>query len=451
MGPRVRFAAALLAVLVPLVAVPAASPAATHEVSSVGAVLTDVAELPSEVAPTLVAGEDGRLVLVTEVPVAGRRGLFHLLLRTRHGDGAWSAPVVVTDHLRWGPPAVALARSGALAVAWPGRHSLLTVRVASADGVWDAPYVVGARLYGRPQVRINAAGDVVAAADRWSGAGRVGVRREGTWSTTHVPGYGAPSVGIDDAGVVYTASGYADRGGDGDVTVARLALTGRWSRPQTLGGISRKVQQAELQVAPHGALTLAVGYASHRWVSTVDTESYFTTGYAVLHRASWGEAFRPVWRRDGVTGLTMAASGSGRVRLSWEEWRAPDHERRPTHALVRSRQVLPRRGATLTLASQPESVTQGYFATWTALAPDGTATVLWQGRPAGSRDQTPAVLARVRGAAVLGRVALPGSQGPYAEVSEPALAATAAGTWVAWTRGFAGGRGTSIGLLPAAS
>jgi hypothetical protein len=445
MRARGRIATALLlAVLVPMVAVPAslASP------GRVASALADVTQLPGEVAPTVVTDGAGRVALLTEVPVAGHPGLFHLLARTRSGSAPWSAPVVVATHVRWNPPAAAMTPSGALAVAWSGRHSLLTVRLATPDGVWDAPYVVGARVYGRPQVAVNAAGDVVAAAGPFSGAGRVGVRRDGVWTTTQAPDYGSPSVGIDRSGVVYAASAYADRGGDGSVTVSRQGTSGEWSRSQLVRGISRKVQQAQLLVSPHGALTLAVGYASKRWVSTLDTEAYFTTGYALLRRTSWAAPFHQVWRRDGATGLTMAASTAGRVRVTWEEWRAPDHERRPTHSLVRTRQILPRRGSGVTLASQPVTVGQGYYSVWTALADDGTATVLWQGRPAGSPDLTPVGVARVFGDRVLDREHLEGSEGKYAEASEPSLAAGDAGTWVAWTHGPKGARISSVGVLP---
>lgn len=345
----------------------------------------------------MVTDSAGRVALVTGVPMPGHPGRYRLVLRTHSDADPWSDPVVVAPDGTRGPPAAALSPSGYLVVAWAGAHRLLSVRVRDPDGQWTTPYVTRTAMYDAPQVHVNESGDVVVAADPWSGSVRIATRRDGVWARSRVPGYGTPSVGIDDAGIVYAASATSNRGGDGWVTMSRLGVTGGWSRPTLVTGVSRKVQEADLLVSPSGALTLAVGYAGRRWVSTIDTEAYFTTSYAVLRRPSWDRPFRRLWRRDGATQLAMATTDTGRLRLTWEEWRAPGTERRSTRALVRNQQVLPRSRAAVTLAGQPETVTQGYYQLWTGLAADGSATVLWQGRPVGSRLLTPIGLARVTG------------------------------------------------------
>ncbi len=63
---------------------------------------------------------------------------------------------------------------------------------------------------------------------------------------------------------------------------------GDWSRSRRVKGVSPKVQEAQIAVAPDGTITLAVGYAGDRWVSTIDTEAYFTTAFAVLRLHRWG-------------------------------------------------------------------------------------------------------------------------------------------------------------------
>ncbi len=111
-----------------------------------------------------------------------------------------------------------MSPSGYLAVAWNSFRGTVAARVRQPDGTWTTAFDTGARGYGlAPQVVVNDRGDVAVAAATFSGADRVGVRRDGAWTSTRTHDYGTPAVGIDARGIVYAATALSQRGGDGDV------------------------------------------------------------------------------------------------------------------------------------------------------------------------------------------------------------------------------------------
>ena len=126
------------------------------------------------------------------------------------------------------PPAVAVSPSGYLAVAWNSFGGTVMARVREPDGTWTPTFDTRARGYGLvPQVVVNDRGDVAVTAGSFSGASRVGVRRDGAWTSTRTHDYGTPAVGIDARGIVYAATALSQRGGDGDVWLSRPGGPGR--------------------------------------------------------------------------------------------------------------------------------------------------------------------------------------------------------------------------------
>jgi hypothetical protein len=394
-----------------------------------------VVSFPGEGTPVVVADRAGDVALVTTGADAAYPGRVVLLLRRRAADGSWGAPQVLARRLPPAAPAAGLSADGGLVVAWVGRQRLLNARSIPANGPWGRPFVVRARIFGSPALAVNADGDAVVTAGPYDGSSRMGVLRDGAWTATRFPAYATPSAGIDAAGVVYAAGGYADRGGQGQAFIARYDRRGRWSSVRRIDGVGQMVQEAELVVSPRGSLTVSVGVASRRWVSTVDTEAYFTTGFYVLHADSWQHPLRRVWRQDGAVNLTMTTTAGDGVRLAWEQWRAPAGARRPTHAQVRTQQVLPSPGPVVRLASQPETLTRGFFALWVVPAAGGAATVVWQGLEAGKRALDLVGAARVKDGAVTERTVLPGSARSYRAAETPSVAGSPRGSWLAWSSG----------------
>ena len=135
-----------------------------------------------------------------------------------------------------------MSPSGYLAVAWNSFRGTVVARVRQPDGTWTPAFDTRARGYSLvPPVVVNDRGDVAVAAATFSGADRVGVRRDGAWTSTRTRGSGTPAVGIDGRGIIYAATALSQRGGDGDVWLSRLVdPAGDWSPVATREGRQRE-------------------------------------------------------------------------------------------------------------------------------------------------------------------------------------------------------------------
>ncbi len=129
----------------------------------------------------------------------------------------------------------------------------------------------------------------------------------------------------------------------------------------------------------------------------------------------------------------LSQSPSTGLRLVWSEWRAPAGARRPTHSVVLTQQLRPDPGRVVRLARLASTVTQGFTLVAATAGPDGAASVLWQGKPAGSPEADAAGVAVFTDGTLAGRTVLPGTAARLRYLGLPTLAATPGGALVGWS------------------
>jgi hypothetical protein len=368
-APAALLAAAVLAVPITATAVHAA-PIGTAPTLTAGTTW------PHRLAPQLFTDVRGDQVLVMGVP-DGSGGLSRIVSTTRSPGGTWTPEKTLAGPLNGlSEPTVGTSDNGHAAVAWTtGLGGGVHVRVLGATGTWGGTHVFKPiKVYGTPQVVVNADGDVAVAADWISGSDHVAVLRDGRWTVTECPGFSTPAVGLDADGVLYAVTAAQDHGGLGTAYEQRYGLDKRWTPLRQIHGVSPMIQDAQLLVSPAGHLTIALGYASKHWLSTYDGDLYFSTAYAVLQQDSWGESPRIVWRKDGADSLELDASRHGAPWLTWTQW-ADKVKRRPTRVGLHAQRL---GGRVLDLASEPVQWTHGGYDAQTVLAPRDRAVTWWR-------------------------------------------------------------------------
>jgi hypothetical protein len=119
--------------------------------------------------------------------------------------------------------------------------------------------------------------------------------------------------------------------------------------------------------------------------------------------------------------------------LVWSEWRAPAGQRRPTHAVVLTQQLRPDPGRVVRLARRAARLSQGFTLVSAVAGPDGVASVLWQGKPAGSPEADAAGVAVFTDGTITGRATLPGTAARVRYLGLPTLAAAPCSALVGWS------------------
>jgi hypothetical protein len=368
-APAALLAAAVLAVPISATAVHAAAPRTT-------ATVTATQTWPHRLAPQLFTDVSGDQVVVMGVP-DGSGGLSRIVSTTRSPGGAWAPETTLAGpQSGLSEPTVGTSDNGHAAVVWTtGLGGGIHVRVLGAAGTWGATQVFKPiKVYGTPQVVVNADGDVAIAADELSGSDHVAVLRDGIWTVTECPGFSTPAVGLDADGVLYAVSTSEDHGGLGTAYEQRFGLDQKWTPLRQLRGISPMIQDTQLLVSPAGHLTIALGYASRHWLSTYDGDAYFTTAYAVLQQDDWSKPPSIVWRKDGADWLQLDAARHGALWLTWTQW-ADKVKRKPTRVGLHLQRL---GGPVLDLASQPARWTHGGYDVQTVLAPHSRAVTWWR-------------------------------------------------------------------------
>ncbi len=339
--------------------------------------------------PSLTSfGRDGLLLLADgATPVNASNTA---LLARASGDGCrWGSTVRLGSVSPYGLRAVALNGRGEGAVMWSqvvGQGGRTYVRLRHANGSWAAPYRIphaGFGYAGSGTVAVNAGGTVVAITPRGYGRSFLSIHRPGgRWSRVQLPRVFAnpTSMAVDRRGGIHLTEAFVPRGGAGTVYVGYRSPSGRWSSARARVG--SMVEDARLLVTPAGAETLVVGRASRRWMSTFDTEAYWSTQYSVFRRTTPKARWREVWHRMGATGMIATAS-NGRVRLLWTQLADRNQHHSPATLRLQTRGLA--KGAEVhTLATQRTNLrTKRWdwgadFATALALGPKGCQVEVWR-------------------------------------------------------------------------
>lgn len=241
-------------------------------------------------------------------------------------DGAWSAPQPLsTPGTRTSTPLVALNDDGVGAALWtetaPGDDGLeasppVVARVRQADGSWSPSEELDGMTYVE-DVQVNARGDVAVYGYPDDGPRRIAVHPAGgRWSTSDLEWYGAVSIAIDEDGGVHAALTSTERGGGGAVSTQYLPAGGAWTAPEPVETGPTATEPARILVLPDGGEVLVVGTVSPTWLSTFDTQYYWSTALQVLRRDRRDEPFVEAWTKDGATRAQARVRG-GVAEIAW--------------------------------------------------------------------------------------------------------------------------------------
>jgi hypothetical protein len=155
-------------------------------------------------------------------------------------------------------------------------------------GGWSTSPVVGFGYVSRTQLAVNASGAAVVAwqrmTQRANGPGSFHVfaayrdtAGAGWTSPERVPNTEAlEQVGIDDAGRVLLMYQGSGRKGDDSLKVVRRSRTGRWGKPQRIGG--RNAYQYQMTLGAGGAAVVAYSREDEQFTSRMFTSRMSPTG-----------------------------------------------------------------------------------------------------------------------------------------------------------------------------
>ncbi|MCC6831102.1 MAG: choice-of-anchor C family protein [Thermoleophilia bacterium] len=342
---------------------------------------------------------------------------FVIYAADRPAGGAWSAPTALTSG---GPdpqaPVLAVAADGTAVAAWvrsDGGAIRIQTAVRSASGTWGATtYASVGPGANNPVVAIDASGNAVAA---WEQNGILSARYSGgSWSTPVPVG----ASGAQQAAIAMNAGGetvVAWKRTDGAKTrieTVNRSGAGAWSAVTILSAAGQDAQQPDVAVSPAGAMTAAWSRSdgTNLVIQTAERPAGGAWGPATTRSAAGGDAVVPrlaahadgavvaAWSRndgtanrvqviersaDGAWGpvatmsdpgqpawaAKVATSANGDAILSWYRWDGSRYR-------VQSR-VKPSGGTWGATTTHSDGGATAYQVQ-PAMAPDGTAILVWQ-------------------------------------------------------------------------
>lgn len=282
----------------------------------------DELRLPHAAEPRLFRSGDGLALLAVRTDDEGTNAG----IVTASYDGTWSEPEPLSARgTRTSTPLAAFNDQGVGAALWtetaPGDDGLdgsppIVARVRQADGSWSPREELNGITYVE-DVEVNARGDIAVYGYPDDGPRRIALHPAGgAWSVSDLEWYGAVSIALDEDGGVHAALTSTERGGGGAVSTQYLPAGGEWTAPEPVETDPAATEPVQMLVLPDGGEVLAVGTVSPQWMSTFDTQYYWSTALQVLRRDSRDEPFVEAWTKDGATRSQARVHGDV-VEIAW--------------------------------------------------------------------------------------------------------------------------------------
>ncbi|MFN8121538.1 MAG: choice-of-anchor C family protein [Thermoleophilia bacterium] len=243
---------------------------------------------------------------------------YEVYTASRPAGGSWGTPAALTTGAP-DPQTVALAvgADGTAVAVWDrydGSNYRIYAAVRSSSGVWGTPAAISTAgsMALNPKVAIDATGNAVAA---WEQGGVQAARYSGgAWGSPQTVG----STGADQPRVAMNATGETAlvwRRSDGTNTRTEAATrsgSGAWSAVSVISASGRDAQSPNVAVTPAGAMVAT-------WIRSDGTNTLVQTSERPSGGA-WGAGVSRSAAGQNATGPQIASHADGGIVLTWTRY-----------------------------------------------------------------------------------------------------------------------------------